>query len=110
VREVARVVRPAGVFVYVGVHPCFVGPHVTYGDREIPLFHPGYRNIELSYDAPGISPEGLRAKVGAWHLPLGIFLQSFVDAAFRLELFEEPDALEFPKVIALRLRAPAAGT
>ncbi len=58
VREVGRVVRPAGVFVYVGVHPCFVGPHVTYGDREIPLFHPGYRNIELSYDAPGISPEG----------------------------------------------------
>ena len=27
VREVVRVLRPGAPFVYIGVHPCFVGPH-----------------------------------------------------------------------------------
>jgi hypothetical protein len=55
-------------------------------------------------EGPGITPEGLRAKVGATHLPLGVFLQAFLDAGFRLEQFEEPGERDYPVPIALRAR------
>src|ERR1051325_8758334 len=35
VREAARVLRPGGQLVYLGIHPCFVGPHAFVHDREI---------------------------------------------------------------------------
>lgn len=105
VREVARVLRPSGPFVYAGVHPCFVGPHSRFVSAEgIPVLHPGYRRTERYTDAPGISPAGLRAKVGATHLPLGLFLQTFLDVGFRLEWFEEPEVREYPYLVALRCR------
>src|SRR5690348_2483413 len=69
-REVARVLRPDGRFVYLGVHPCFVGPHAFVHDRDVPELHPGYRDTSFRIEAPGIWNEGLRAKVGATHLPL----------------------------------------
>ena len=102
--EIARVLRPRGRLVYVGVHPCFVGPHVWYTDGELPQLHRGYRETAWRKAAPGISPAGLRAKVGVYHLPLGLFIQSFLEAGLQLEHFEEPDAREYPKLVALRLR------
>ena len=40
VREVARVLRPEGPFVYVGGHPCFVGPHALFRfARGVPELH-----------------------------------------------------------------------
>jgi SAM-dependent methyltransferase len=104
VHEVARVLRPGAPFVYVGVHPCFVGPHIWCTDGERPQLHSGYRETNWKHEAPGISGDGLRAKVGVRHLPLDAFLQSFIDGGFQLERFEEPDEREFPKVVALRLR------
>jgi len=104
-REVARVVRPDGRFVYVGVHPCFVGPH-SYFVQAIgtPKLYEGWYRREGHYlEAPGISPEGLRAKFGASHVPLGRFLQSFLDAGFRLEHIEEPEGRDYPYMLALRL-------
>ena len=89
---VARVLRPGSPFVYVGAHPCFVGPHSRFVEARgrAQLLHPGYWETEVATtDAPGISPTGLRAKVGAVHLPLGLFVQSFLDAELRLERFEE---------------------
>jgi SAM-dependent methyltransferase len=69
--EGARVLRADGAFVYVGLHPCFVGPHSGFvGAEGIPVLHPGYRQARRYTEAPGISPDGLRAKVGAVHLPL----------------------------------------
>ena len=47
---------------------------------------------------------GLRAKVGATHLPLAEFLQAFLDAGLALERVEEPGARDYPIVIALRCR------
>jgi SAM-dependent methyltransferase len=103
--EVVRVLRPGGPFVYVGAHPCFVGPHSRFIAAEgIPELHPGYWKTDRYTDAPGISPHGLRAKVGAVHLPLGRFLQSFLDASLQLEQFEELARREFPYTIALRCR------
>lgn len=104
-RELARVLRPGAPFVYLGVHPCFVGPHSRFvAAQGVPTLHPGYRVLGRYTDAPGISPEGLRAKVGATHVPLGVFLQSFLDAGFALERFEEPGDREYPYSVALRWR------
>jgi SAM-dependent methyltransferase len=103
-REVARVVRPGGRFVYLGVHPCFVGPHAFVHDRAVPELHPGYRDTSYRTEAAGIWSEGLRAKVGAAHLPLGLFLQAVIDAPLTLERFEEPEGRDYPHVVALRTR------
>jgi SAM-dependent methyltransferase len=105
-REARRVVRPGGRFVSVGVHPCFVGPHSLFVEgRGAPQLHPGwYRRPGRYEDAPGISPTGLRARVGASHLPLAEFLQAFVDAGFALEQVEEPGSTDYPIAIAFRCR------
>ena len=102
--EIARVLRPGGAFVYLGVHPCFVGPHAFVHDREVPELHPGYRDTSYRTEAPGVWSEGLRAKVGARHMPLGLFVQGFLDAGFALERFEEPEGRDYPHVVALRAR------
>jgi SAM-dependent methyltransferase len=107
VREVARVLRPDAPFVYLGVHPCFIGPHSRFlAGQGIPELFAGYWRTERYTEAPGISPTGLRAKVGAVHLPLGAFLQPFLDAGFRIERFEEPASVEreYPHLVALRCR------
>ena len=103
VSEVARVLRPAGPFVYAGAHPCFVGPHSVFaGALGVPALHPGYRRTGRYTEGPGVVADGLRAKVGATHLPLGSFMQAFLAAGFRLEHFEElPDA-EYPYMVATR--------
>lgn len=103
--EIARVLRPASPFVYFGAHPCFVGPHSEFIAAEgLPKLHPGYWRTDRYNAAPGISRDGLRAKVGASHLPLGTFLQTFVDAGFRLERVEEPGGREYPYTLALLWR------
>ena len=105
-REVARVLEPGAPFVYAGVHPCFVGPHSCYVRAVgVPQLHDGWYRPEGHYsEAPGISPDGLRSRFGAAHIPLGRFLQSFLDAGFRFERIEEPEGREYPYMLALRLR------
>lgn len=107
VGEIARVLRPATPFVYVGAHPCFVGPHSTYDvEHGLPDLHAGwYRRVGRYMEAPGISrSSGLRMRVGANHLPLADFLQKFLDVGFRLERIEEPKEREYPYILALRWR------
>jgi SAM-dependent methyltransferase len=106
-REIARVLRPEAPFVYLGVHPCFIGPHSRFLAGEgIPELFSGYWETARYTEAPGISPGGLRAKVGAVHLPLGAFVQAFLDAGFRIERLEEPASpeREYPHLVALRCR------
>jgi SAM-dependent methyltransferase len=103
--EAARVLSRDRPFVYVGAHPCFVGPHSRFVEAEgVPELHHGYLQQGWYEDAPGISPTGLRAKVGAVHLPLGFFVQSFLDAGLRIEHFEELQTREYPYTVALRCR------
>lgn len=101
--EIARVLRPGGLFVYLGVHPCFVGPHSEFvRGAGVPRLHPGYRRSGRYETGPGISPEGLRARVGAVHLPLGVLLQAFLDAGLKLQRVEEPGERDYPVPLALR--------
>lgn len=105
VREVARVLKSGGPLVYMGAHPCFVGPHSEFvAAQGVPKLHDGYRRTGRYTNAPGVTEEGLRAKVGATHLPLGMLLRGFCDAGFRIELFEESEEREYPYMIALRCR------
>lgn len=104
IRETARVLRPGGKLVYLGIHPCFVGPHAFVHDRDVPELHPGYRDTSYRTEAPGIWGEGIRAKVGATHLPLGVFLHTFIDAGLAFERFEEPEGRDYPYIVALRAR------
>lgn len=102
-REIARVLRPGARFVYVGAHPCFVGPHSRFITGEgVPTLHPGYRRTEWYQGGPAINPDGLRAKVGATHLPLGAFIQAFLDTGFQIERFEELGVREYPYSVALQ--------
>ncbi|TML07463.1 MAG: methyltransferase domain-containing protein [Actinobacteria bacterium] len=107
INDIARVLRPGAPLVYIGGHPCFVGPHSLFLAGEgVPELHSGYRPAR-HYDgsAPGVGNEdGLRARVGAVHLPLEAFLAAFLGAGFRIERFEEPGSQDYPHVVALRAR------
>jgi SAM-dependent methyltransferase len=106
-REVARVLRPGAPLVYLAVHPCFVGPHSTYDpEHGAPELHADwYRHVGRYTEAPGIWREsGVRIRVGASHLPLGLFLQTFLDTDMHLERVLEPDEREYPFGLALRWR------
>jgi len=105
VKEAVRVLAPEGRVVYVGPHPCFVGPHSRFvAALGIPELHRGYVERGRYTEAVGISPTGLRAKVGAVPLPLGDLLQTFLRAGLRIEAFEEPVCAprEYPHWLALR--------
>src|SRR5205807_756062 len=53
VAEAARVLRPAGRFVHVGSHPCFVGPHSVFREEDgRRITGPGYRRRGLQFDLP----------------------------------------------------------
>jgi len=105
--ETARVLKREAPLVYIGGHPCFMGPHSVFLAGEgVPELHPGYRQAgRYDESAPGVAnPEGIRAKVGAVHLPLAAFLGAFLDAGFRIDQFEELGSRDYPHVVALRAR------
>jgi SAM-dependent methyltransferase len=105
VGEIARVLRPGSPFVYFGAHPCFVGPHSGFdAGAGVPELHAGYRATGRYSEAPGVRTDGVRAKVGASHLPLGLFIHAFIDAGFSLEHLEEPGGREYPYTVAMRWR------
>ena len=107
VTEVARVLRPEAPFVYMGVHPCFVGPHSLFLEAQgVPELSTGYRETGR-YDGSAFgveNPNGVRVRVGAVHLTLTDFFGAFTDAGFRLERVEELGRRDYPHVIALRAR------
>ena len=103
-REVARVVRPGGVFVHVGVHPCFCGGFADRTDPEAVVIRPGYRDGHWTKES--WTDRGIRDKVGASHFPLAELLNSVVDAGMVPERFAESGGAA-PLVFALRARVPA---
>lgn len=105
-REVARVLRPGGVFVHVGVHPCFCGGFADRADPAAVVIRPGY--LDGHWTKESWTDQGIRDKVGATHRPLPELLNAFLDAGLALERFTEGGA-PVPVVLAARARRLAAG-
>lgn len=97
-REAARVLKPGGRLVYVGIHPCFVGPFARNPPGEPPELHPGYRNT--AWTTEGFS-DGIRRRAGARHVPLAELLNAFIDADLRLARVAEADDEDFPTRIGI---------
>jgi ubiquinone/menaquinone biosynthesis C-methylase UbiE len=100
--EVARVLRPGGRFVHVGTHPCFVSP-VARADEDGTLrVFQGYHYQRLVFESPAfrLGAEGLRARAGAWQVPLAALVNAVTGAGLRLErALESPD--DPPGLLAL---------
>ncbi|MEV1014863.1 methyltransferase domain-containing protein [Micromonospora sp. NPDC049801] len=86
-REVARVLRPGGRFVHVGVHPCFVGAFADRGGHPAVVVDERYADRARSFDSWNTS--GVRARVGAWHVPLADLLNATLSAGLRPVRFAE---------------------
>jgi SAM-dependent methyltransferase len=86
-REVARVLCPGGMFVHVGIHPCFCGGFADRSDLGAVVIRPGYLNGH--WTKASWTDQGVRAKVGATHRPLPELMHAFLDAGLRLERFAE---------------------
>jgi SAM-dependent methyltransferase len=100
--EVTRVLRPGGRFVHVGLHPCFVSTVASSrADGSVKLYG-GYHERRLVFDSPTFlrGAEGLRARVGAWQVPLAWLLNAVAGAGLRLErALESPE--DPPGMLAL---------
>jgi len=107
VAEARRLVRPGGRFVYIGNHPCFVGPVQEHVDG-LPVLHPGYRRGGRwdAEPAPGSTPGGWRMRLGSYvHSPLGEFLEAFAGLTVA-QVAEPDDGREYPTMIALAFDRP----
>lgn len=100
-REVARVLRPGGIFVHVGVHPCFCGGFADATDRNAVVIRPGY--LDTYWTRESWTENGVRDKVGATHRPLPELLHAFLDAGLAFERFAEGGE-PTPIVLAARTR------
>ncbi|PWI41114.1 class I SAM-dependent methyltransferase [Streptomyces sp. ICBB 8177] len=101
-REAARVLRPGGRFVHIGVHPCFCGGFADRADPDAVVIRPGY--LDGHWTKRSWTDAGLRDKVGASHRPLPALLQAFVDAGLTFERFAE-GAGPTPAVLAMAATA-----
>ena len=86
--------------MHVGLHPCFFG-HFSEPVEEGRLLRPGYAETGLSFQ--GWNPEGVRAKVGARHVPPAQLVNGVLDAGLTLERVLESEG-EPPSLLALRAR------
>lgn len=100
-REVARVLRPGGVFVHVGVHPCFCGGFADRADPDAVIIRPGY--LDRHWTRNSWTDKGIRDKVGASHWPLPELLNGFIDAGLTPDRFTE-GGTPLPTVLAVRAR------
>jgi len=100
-REAARVLRPGGSYVHVGVHPCFCGGFADRSDLDAVVIRPGY--LDGHWTKASWTDRGVRDKVGATHWPLPELLHAFGDAGLTLDRFVEGGG-PTPAVLAIRAR------
>lgn len=98
VREVTRCLRPGGRFVYLGVHPCFVGPFVyrlTEAEDLRLSFVPGYGDSRWADRGSGDSSH-IGGRVGFHHKTLAGFLEAFAGAGLRIQAAREFSSKDHP--------------
>ncbi|MEV6236034.1 class I SAM-dependent methyltransferase [Lentzea sp. NPDC051838] len=100
--EVARVLEPGGVFVHVGVHPCFCGGFADRTDPAAVVIRPGY--LDGYWTKESWTDQGLRDKVGASHWPLPDLLNAVISAGLAPERFSE-GGTPVPVVLAVAARS-----
>jgi SAM-dependent methyltransferase len=107
-REIGRVLAPAGRFTYLGVHPCFVGHHVdspTKSDTHLG-FAAGYREAIRVDESEQFGP-GIRSRVGAQHVPLGEFLTAMIDGGLALDRVIEAGDGIVPWMLGITAHRPS---
>ena len=100
-KEASRVLLAGGVFVHIGVHPCFCGGFADRSDPDAIVVHPGYLNGHWTKES--WTDRGVRDKVGATHLPLSELFRAFFDAGLTLDNLAEGGE-PTPTVLAIRAR------
>lgn len=101
VGEIHRILEPGGVFVHVGVHPCFCGGFADAADPATGvIIKPGY--LDNSWTRDSWTDQGIRDKVGASHFPLAALLNMVTNSGFRLDRFAEGAS---PTPVTLSFRA-----
>jgi|SRR5579863_4453058 len=108
-RETARVLRPGGILVYYGVHPCFNGPHSQILEDGGVTAHPTYRLAGWHQEAPWWGPY-VRKRVGMRHHPLAELLNGFIAAELTIERVVERGDNPVPTILGIRARKPAAAS
>jgi SAM-dependent methyltransferase len=107
--ETARVLRPGGVAVFYGAHPCFNGPHVQWLEDGGVRAHPTYRRTGWHPAAPWWGTF-VRQRVGMRHHPLADLINAFIQAGLTLEHVAEPGDRPVPITLGIRARKPASSS
>jgi hypothetical protein len=102
-RAAATALVAGGRFAHVGVHPCFCGAFVDRADSEHLITTPGYWRRARRFDA--WSPNGVRARVGATHLPLSDLIAAVTGAGLVLDMVIETGG-PTPDVLAIQAHKP----
>jgi|ERR1700722_95378 SAM-dependent methyltransferase len=102
-RAASQALKPGGVLAHVGVHPCYVGAFADRSDPDRIRILPGYWRTERRFDA--WSSSGVRARVGATHLPLSNLLNAFIGAGLVIEQVIELGS-PVPSMLAVRCIRP----
>jgi ubiquinone/menaquinone biosynthesis C-methylase UbiE len=115
-REVTRILRPGGWFVFTITHPAFQGPESRWTGKAggvVKREVRGYFREGLWHSA---NAKGVRGQVGAYHRMLSTIVNALASAGLRIERMEEPQPedetalrvpgyAEVPVVLAVRCRS-----
>jgi len=91
VRDVARCLCPGGRFIYLGLHPCYVGPFVNRMTEREDLtlrFVTGYGNVGWVNHASG-DGSMIAGRVGFHHKTLASFVEAFASAGLGIRAARE---------------------
>ena len=89
--EVARALRPGGTFATVAVHPCFAGATASVDEDGVVQVRPGYLDPTRRFVG-----QGVRARVGVRHVPLGELLSKVSAAGLDIAEVVETGPGEIP--------------